>query len=147
MTDPLVVFVESPAVLAGMPYPPLDLDWHALRDRGFGLVVRLEPGDYDPSPLRVRDIPLQDLHGGLSPTDPIGEKERVWDAARVAAEALAGGEGVVVHCRGGIGRTGTVVACALRLLGRSADDAIAVVEAQRPGWPESPWQLDVVQSG
>lgn len=147
MTEPLVVFTESPALLAGMPCPPPEFDWRALHDRGFALVVRLHPGDYDASPLRVHDVPLQDLFGGMSPADPAGEAERVWDAARVAADAVADGQGVVVHCRGGTGRTGTVVACALRLLGRSADEAIAIVRAKRPGWPESPWQLDVVRSG
>ena len=146
MTESLVVFTESPAPLAGMAYPSRDLDWSALRDRGFVLVVRLHPGDYDPSPLRVLDVPLQDLFGGASPSDPAGERERVWAAARAVADTVAAGDGVVVHCAGGTGRTGTVVACALRLLGRSADEAIATVEAQRPRWPESPWQLEVVSS-
>ena len=148
MTDSLVVFTKSPATLAGMAYPPRDLDWRALRDRGIALVIRLHRGrDYEPSPLRFHDAPLQDLIGGVSPTDSVAEAERVWTAARVTADAVAGGEGVVVHCCGGTGRTGTVVACALRLLGRSADEAIATVEAQRPTWPESTWQLDVVRSG
>jgi protein-tyrosine phosphatase len=147
VTASLVVFTESPALLAGMRYPPPDIDWRALHNRGFALVVRLHPGDYDPSPLRVRDVPLQDLYGGASPADSAGERERVWEAARVAADRVARGSGVVVHCLGGTGRTGTVVGCALRLLGRSADEAIATVQAQLPRWPESPWQLDVVRSG
>jgi len=147
VTESLVVFTMSPAKLAGMAYPPRGLDWPALHDRGFALVVRLHPGDYDPSPLRVQDVLLQDLFGGRSPADPVAERERVWEAARTAANAVAGGEGVVVHCVGGTGRTGTVVACALQLLGHSADEAIATVRAQRPRWPESPWQVDVVRSG
>ena len=147
MTEPLAVFTESPAPLAGMPYPPPGLDWQALHDRGFALVVRLHPGDYDPSPLHVHDVSLQDLYGGASPTDPAGETKRVWEAARIAADAVAGGQGVVVHCVGGTGRTGTVVACALRLLGHSADEAIASVHAHRSHWPESPWQERVVRSG
>jgi hypothetical protein len=146
VTESLVVFTESSAPLAGMAYPPRDLDWQELHHRGFALVVRLHPGDYDPSPLRVHEVPLQDLFGGASPADPAGEQARVWEAARVAADAVAGGEGVVVHCLGGTGRTGTVVGCALRLLGRSTDEAIATVQAHRPHWPESQWQLDVVRS-
>jgi hypothetical protein len=142
----LVVFTETPAPLAGMPYPPPDLDWQALHDRGFGLVVRLHPGDYDPAPLDVRDVTLTDLYGGALPDDPDAEGERVWEAARVTADAVGNGTGVVVHCVGGTGRTGTVVACALRLVGRSADDAIATVQAHRPRWPESPWQEQLVRS-
>ena len=71
----------------------------------------------------------------------------MWEAARIAAGAVERGTGVVVHCVGGTGRTGTVVACALRLLGRSADEAVATVQAHRPKWPESPWQEQLVRSG
>lgn len=147
MTVSLVVFAESPAPLAGMAYPPPDLDWRSLETRGFALVVRLHPGDYDPSPLRVHDVTLQDLYGGASPADPAGERKRVREAARAAADSVADGNGVIVHCLGGTGRTGTVAGCALRLLGRTADQAIATVQSQLPRWPESPWQLDVVRSG
>jgi len=143
----LVVFTDTPALLAGMPYPRPDVDWRALHGRGFGLVVRLHAGDYDPAPLDVRDVTLTDLYGGARPEDPEAEAERVWEAARIAAGAVERGTGVVVHCFGGIGRTGTVAACTLRLLGRSADEAIAIVEARRPSWPESPWQEQVVRSG
>jgi protein-tyrosine phosphatase len=129
-----------------MPYPRPDFDWRALHDRGYRLVVRLHPGDYDPAPLEVRDVTLADLYGGAPPDDPDAERERVLEAARVAAEAVERGTGVVVHCVGGTGRTGTVVACALRLLGRPVDDAIAIVRAQRPHWPEAPWQEQVVRS-
>ena len=140
------VFTVTPALLAGMPFPPPGFDWQAVHDRGFRLVVRLHPGDYEPSPLDVRDVTLTDLYGGAIPDDPAAERERVLEAARVAADALEGGTGVVVHCVGGTGRTGTVAGCALRLLGRSADEAIAIVQAQRPKWPESPWQEQLVRS-
>jgi Swiss Army Knife protein, DSP-PTPase phosphatase domain len=142
----LFVFTATPALLAGMPYPRRDTDWQALYDRGLRLVVRLHPGDYDPAPLSVRDVALTDLYGGALPDDPDAERERVWEAARVAADAVENGTGVVAHCVGGTGRTGTVVACALRLLGRSADEAVATVQAQRPKWPESPWQERLVRS-
>ena len=146
MTDSLFVFVETPALLAGMPYPRSDTDWQALFDRGFGLVVPLHPGDYDPAPLDMRDVTLTDLYGGAVPDDPETEAERVWEAARIAADAVERGTGVVVHCVGGTGRTGTVVACALRLLGCSADESIATVQTHRPKWPESPWQEGLVRS-
>ena len=40
-------------------------------------------------------------------------------------EALARGRVVYVHCWGGIGRTGTVVACWLRRHGRTGEQALA----------------------
>ncbi|HZG38257.1 MAG TPA: dual specificity protein phosphatase family protein [Nodosilinea sp.] len=47
--------------------------------------------------------------------------------------ATAAGETVVVHCRGGGGRTGTVVAACLVKLGYGAEDAIAAVQSARAG--------------
>lgn len=52
--------------------------------------------------------------------------------ARILAATTAG-ESVAVHCRGGTGRTGTVVAACLVKLGYSAEDAIAAVQAVRSG--------------
>jgi hypothetical protein len=147
VTDSFFVFTETPAPLAGMPYPHPEFDWRALHARGFGLVVRLHPGDYDAAPLEVRDVTLSDLYGRALPADPGAEAERVWEAARIAAGAVERGTGVIVHCVGGTGRTGTVVACALRLLGCSEDEAIETVQAHRPKWPESPWQEQLVRSG
>ena len=89
---------------------------------------------------------LEDLYGGAAPRDPAAEKRKVWEAAELVAEHVSRGEGVVVHCVGGTGRTGTVLACTLRRLGRSADEAIATVRQYRPHWPESPWQEEVVRS-
>jgi nicotinamidase-related amidase len=45
--------------------------------------------------------------------------------------ALDAGEPVVLHCMGGLGRTGTVAACALIARGMTAAEAIAAVRAAR----------------
>lgn len=42
--------------------------------------------------------------------------------------ALAGGGTVYVHCRAGIGRTGTVVGCFLREQGLGSDAALALIQ-------------------
>lgn len=47
--------------------------------------------------------------------------------------ALRGGKTVVVHCRGGLGRSGTVAACCLVGLGIPSSDAIGATRAARPG--------------
>ena len=59
------------------------------------------------------------------------------DATVSLVEAMVGhlskGETVVVHCRGGLGRSGTIAACVLVARGRSSDEAIRMVRSARPG--------------
>ena len=59
------------------------------------------------------------------------------DATVSLVEAIVGhmgrGETVVVHCRGGLGRSGTIAACCLVARGRDPLEAIELVRAARPG--------------
>jgi protein-tyrosine phosphatase len=62
----------------------------------------------------------------------------------VVAELLAS-RGVVVHCRGGVGRSGFIAAGVLVALGRTPDQATRIVDraiskADLGSWPESGWQ-------
>lgn len=52
-------------------------------------------------------------------------------------QTLENGGRVLVHCRGGLGRAGTVAALLLVERGRSAPAAMAIVRAKRPGAIES----------
>lgn len=61
--------------------------------------------------------------------DPDGLREAL-DAVQARIRA---GETVVVACRAGRGRTGTVVGCLLREGGLATDDAIALTRMTRPG--------------
>jgi protein-tyrosine phosphatase len=53
---------------------------------------------------------------------------------------LEAGKRVVIACRGGLGRTGTVVACLLRDAGLDPDAAIAATRSARRGAIETPEQ-------
>lgn len=61
-------------------------------------------------------------------------------------EAHAANEAVAVHCGGGLGRTGTVLACHLVRRGRTAAAAVAEVRAARPGAIETAEQLAAVRA-
>lgn len=59
---------------------------------------------------------------------------------------LEAGKTVVAHCRGGIGRTGTVAASVLVGLGHDPDEAISIVrEARSPRMLEVEWQEEYVR--
>jgi hypothetical protein len=131
-----------PAPVLGMAYPR-DIEWGKLKEAGIDHVVGLEPADYESAPVQSHEFPLEDLYPDSVPTNAITEEMRVREAAAVVAECARKGEGVLVHCCGGKGRTGTVLALVLIDLGRSADAAADRVRAH--GWPEgNKWQEALV---
>jgi rhodanese/phosphatase family protein len=63
-----------------------------------------------------------------------------------AVLARAGDERVELACGGGVGRTGTALACLAVLDGVPADDAVAYVRGHyRPKAVETPWQRRFVR--
>lgn len=56
---------------------------------------------------------------------------------RSITEARAAGRTVVVHCKGGLGRAGTVASCALVAAGMSPSEALAAVRQAREGAVET----------
>ena len=73
-------------------------------------------------------LPIPD-GGTLGP----GGFDRMLDTVNLIRARLSLGEHVVVHCRGGLGRAGTVAACVLVSDGTDAADAITLVRSCRPG--------------
>jgi hypothetical protein len=145
------IMAKAPGALAGMSCPH-GIDWHTLYDQGFRYVVCLTDDNprYTPAPLGILfSAGMQDLIGGACPRQPEYEENCIRTAVDLIIPRLRADEGVAVHCVGGTGRTGTVVACTLKALGLSAQtvlDQMRRVNSARTkypgwrGWPDSPWQ-------
>jgi hypothetical protein len=150
----LYTVLSSPALLAGMPCPGEGTPWAALAEAGFRNVICLMGAapSYNPTPLRLlHAVELEDLVGGRSPVDPDRERRDIGRAVRIALGALHRNEGVIVHCEGGTGRTGTVIGLVLRHLGWTAAETLGYLNAihrarERAGWPESPWQAELLET-
>lgn len=153
MPAELYFLARQRVALAGMAYPSR-VDWNALHDEGLRHVVCLthDEAPYDPAPLAITAIALQDLYTGVVPDDPDAERMKIRRAATVVVDSLSAGEGVAVHCRGGRGRAGTVLGCALVMLGHEPDAVVTYLDRihtirGKGGWPESAWQADTVRAG
>jgi len=84
-------------------------------------------------------LPLRD---GSVPGDPADVANMV---SRIAGWAAAG-ENVVIHCKGGLGRAGTIGGCVLRYSGQEAAAALKALTAARgPNCPETAQQRRFVE--
>lgn len=139
--------------ILAMPLPSQMIPWCDLEVLGLGYVLRLasEAPAYDPTPLKLLpEVGLQDLADGDPPSDPEAEAAKIEMAAEMLLNVLPK-SGVVVHCVGGRGRTGTVIGRALCLAGIASPTRVSdtLNEAYRRvgkgGWPEAEWQHDVLK--
>jgi protein-tyrosine phosphatase/nicotinamidase-related amidase/Ser/Thr protein kinase RdoA (MazF antagonist) len=124
----------------------LDADLEALRARGTSVLVTLTTKE-ELAWAGVPDLEARARAAGFETIVlPIRDQEAPSDAAMheltgAIRERLDAGSAVVVHCMGGLGRSGLVAACVLVDRGRSPLEALAAVrEARGPRAVESPAQ-------
>lgn len=131
----------------------LAMDIGTIRDWGAHAVVTLIEGQ-EAIELRVlglgeevRRHHMQWFHLPVPDVTAPGETfERAWSSAGPQLRAmLRDGSNVLVHCKGGLGRAGTVAARLLVELGMAPDAAIGEVRRVRPGAIETRAQEAHVQ--
>ena len=85
------------------------------------------------------DLPIQDV------SVPSTAFEVQWEeVGKTLRKRLLNGQSIVVHCRGGLGRTGLVAARLLIELGDKPEAALQRVRAARPGAVETVEQEEYV---
>ncbi|MEP6389012.1 MAG: cyclin-dependent kinase inhibitor 3 family protein [Halioglobus sp.] len=78
---------------------------------------------------------------------PHAEWEHQWsELGSGLLERLRNGEDVVLHCKGGLGRTGMIAACLLVEFGSTSEDAISAVRESRSGRIETVAQEQYVRA-
>ena len=92
----------------------------------------------------ARRLKLRSLWFPIPDVTAPSEIEGVATLVDDIVDAMSTGETVVVHCRGGLGRSGTIAACCLVARGRRPVEAIELVRAARPGAVEVRDQEDFV---
>lgn len=128
--------------LAGMPAPgmtnDLAYDLDLIRSTGVSWLVTLTH-----EPLPAAEVALHDLRNIQFPIVDmdVPTEEAAARLCGQVAELVAGGQAVGFHCKAGLGRTGTMLACQLIWEGTSAAAALKEVRSVEPGWIQSEKQV------
>lgn len=137
-----------PDRVAVAPLPRARQDFDDIRAWGAGLVISLV-GDDECARAGMPDLTGAFARVGIAciraPIDDYGSPdptfELEWQAHRERAlGVLQSGGKVLVHCRGGQGRSGTIAAALLIAGGMAPADAIAEVRRSRPAAIETEGQ-------
>lgn len=133
-------------MLAGTPRPgivaDLEHDLQALTRAGISVLISLTVRPMDPAALHAHGIqhvasPIPDMCApGL---------DQAVALCRQIESFIAQGNAVAVHCRAGLGRTGTILACYLIWEGMEALDALDEARRIQPNWVQSIEQAEFLE--
>ncbi len=132
--------------LAGTPRPgvffDVDYDLEALRRVGVNVLVSLTE-----TPMDNAALDRFGISGIWSPIPDMGAPpiEQAMDLCESINARMREGDVVAVHCRAGLGRTGTILATYLIWEGESALGALESVRRVEPRWVQSEDQVSFLE--
>eukprot|EP00993_Chasmostoma_nieuportense_P004663 NODE_5321_length_670_cov_17.038674_g5158_i0.p1 GENE.NODE_5321_length_670_cov_17.038674_g5158_i0~~NODE_5321_length_670_cov_17.038674_g5158_i0.p1 ORF type:complete len:200 (-),score=66.97 NODE_5321_length_670_cov_17.038674_g5158_i0:71-607(-) len=132
---------QQPASYTGVHWQrDLDSDLHALATdfECQVLVTLLSPDDFDrlgvPNLLqRVKDFGIESIYYDIQDTTTPTRAREWTEAVMLAVARLGECKTVVVHCMGGLGRTGCFLLCVLKAMGTPFEVALELVRSARKG--------------
>lgn len=132
--------------LAGTPRPgivsELDYDLKGLKRVGITYLISLTRKPMDPAELASYDI--ENLWFPIDDMKAPSTKEAAELCAKVE-KLLDEGHIVAMHCKAGLGRTGTMLAAQLIWEGKSAMDALDEARRVEPRWVQSEVQVEFLE--
>jgi len=131
----------------------LDSDLQVIVDCGAKAIISLIE-DHEFIELDVTELPIKTMKAGIEwhhlpikdSSIPTEIFEKKWSSSgNKMHDILNAGENIVVHCKGGLGRTGLVAARLLIELGETAENSINKVRSTRSGAIETVEQFKYVR--
>lgn len=129
-------------MLAGTPRPGIVAEFHddleALKRVGVTVLVSLTTTPVDS--LALIDYGIKHIASPIIDMQP-PTIEQAFYLCKKITDCIAAGDVVAVHCRAGLGRTGTILASQLIYEGYEALDALETVRRVEPKWVQSEEQV------